>query len=140
MPPLLVVAAALVNEQNEVLLAQRPAHKVMPGLWEFPGGKLEDSETPEVALIRELREELGIIVKIDALEPFWFLSHTYHTLGFHLMMPVWIVRQWEGEPKALEHQAICWKHPLHMAELPMIEADDPLVHRLSQELEVRHRL
>lgn len=130
MNTLLVVAAALINDRNEVLLAQRPPHKPFPGQWEFPGGKLEQDETPETALIRELREELGILVQPQDLEPFWFLSHTYPTLNFHLMMPVWILRRWEGEPKALEHTAICWKHPDDMHEIPMIEADDPLVARL----------
>lgn len=140
MHTLLVVAAALVNEQNEVLLAQRPAHKPMPGLWEFPGGKIERGETADSALIRELKEELGVEVAQTDLEPFWFLSHTYEELDFHLMMPVWIVRRWQGVARALEHQAIAWKHPLHMHDLPMIEADDPLVTRLAQELEVRHRI
>lgn len=140
MKTLLVVASALVNAQNEVLLAQRPAHKSLPGKWEFPGGKVEEGETPEAALIRELREELGVEIAPEALEPFWFLSHTYHEFDFHLMMPVWLIREWSGTPRALEHAAITWKHPLHMHELPLIEADDALVEKLAQELEVQHRL
>lgn len=130
MKTLLVVAAALINGQNEVLLAQRPAHKPLPGQWEFPGGKIEPGETPEQALARELHEELGIKVEEAEMEPFWFLSHTYHDLGFHLMMPTWVVRKWRGDPQALEHQAVKWLHPKLMHTLPMIEADDPLVARL----------
>jgi 8-oxo-dGTP diphosphatase len=130
MNTLLVVAAALINAKNEVLLAQRPAHKPLPGQWEFPGGKLEAGETPEQALVRELHEELGIIVDAKDCEAFWFLSHTYHDLGFHLMMPTWVVRRWQGEARALEHAAIAWLHPRNMHTLPMIEADDPLVARL----------
>lgn len=131
MKTLYVAAAALINERSEVLLAQRPAHKALPGQWEFPGGKIELDETPEAALIRELREELGIEVAAADLEPFWFLSHTYHDLGFHLMMPTWIIHRWQSTPQALEHAAICWMHPDDMHQLPMIEADDPLVARLS---------
>lgn len=135
MKTLLVSAAALVNSRNEVLLAQRPEGKQMAGAWEFPGGKVEPGETPENALIRELHEELGIGIAAKDLEPFWFLSHSYPEFGFHLMMPVWIVRQWQGEAQALEHQAICWKLPSQMHDLTMIEADDPLVARLKAVLE-----
>lgn len=130
MHTLLVVAAALINAKNEVLLAQRPAHKPLPGLWEFPGGKIEPGEIAEDALVRELSEELGIGVQKADMEPFWFLSHTYPEFDFHLMMPVWVIRRWQGEAKALEHAAICWMHPDAMHTLPMIEADDPLVARL----------
>lgn len=132
---LLVVAAALVNEYNEVLVAQRPEGKRLAGSWEFPGGKVEENESPEHALARELHEELGINVAPDALEPFWFLSHDYmEEYGFHLIMPVYLCRQWSGQPEALEHAEIIWKHPSQMHELDMIEADAELIARLSQHL------
>lgn len=128
---LLVAAAALVNPQNEVLLAQRPKGKRLAGRWEFPGGKVEAEESPEAALVRELAEELGITVNPQDLEPFWFLSHDYVAeFGFHLLMPVYIVRRWKGVPEALEHAAITWKRADKMHELPLIEADAELVARL----------
>ena len=128
---LLVVAAALVNPQNEVLLAQRPEGKRLAGKWEFPGGKVEKDESPESALVRELHEELGIEVKATDLEPFWFLSHDYVAqFGFHLLMPVYILRRWQGTPQDLEHAGIAWKRPAAMHDLPMIEADAELVERL----------
>lgn len=131
MKTLLVVAAALINSQNEVLLAQRPEGKRLAGKWEFPGGKVESHESPEVALARELHEELGIEVQPQTCEPFWFLSHDYVAeFGFHLLMPVYLCRRWQGTPKALEHQAIRWIRPSEMHELPMIEADADLVKRL----------
>jgi len=130
---LLVVAAVLINEKNEVLLAQRPKGKMMEGAWEFPGGKVEPGESPEAALIREIREELGIELAQEDLESFWFLSHSYPQ--FHLMMPVWTCRKWQGTPQALEHEDICWMKPSAMRSLPMIEADDPLVERLQLLLE-----
>lgn len=133
MSVLLVVACALVNEKNEVLLAQRPEGKRLAGKWEFPGGKVEKDETPEVALSRELYEELGIGVAPHNLEPFWFLSHDYEAeFGFHLLMPVYLCRVWDGEPKALEHANVCWKSPARMIELDMIEADADLVQKLIQ--------
>ena len=135
MKTLLVVAAALVNEQGEVLLAQRPEGKRLAGKWEFPGGKVELDESPEVALCRELHEELGIIITPSDTEPFWFLSHDYVTqFGFHLLMPVYLCRRWQGEPYAKEHAAITWKRPETMQELPMIEADAELVERLKAAL------
>ena len=130
MPILLVVAAALLNAKGEVLLAQRPEGKQLAGSWEFPGGKVEKGETPEAALYRELREELGIEVAEADCEPFWFLSHPYPEFGFHLLMPVYAVRAWKGEPQALEHAAICWEKPGAMANLNMIEADKGLVEKL----------
>ena len=131
MKNLLVVAAAIVNDKGEVLLAQRPEGKRLAGKWEFPGGKVEEGESPEVALSRELHEELGIITRSDDFEPFWFLSHDYISqFGFHLIMPVYICRKWQGEPTALEHSAISWTYPNNMHTLPMIEADAELVERL----------
>jgi len=128
---LLVVAAALVNSEGAVLLAQRPPGKRLAGKWEFPGGKVEDGETPEHALCRELHEELGIAVDTKMLEPFWFLSHDYVAeFGFHLLMPVYLCRHWQGEPHPKEHTAIIWKHPPDMHDVPMIEADAELVERL----------
>ena len=135
MSVLLVVAAALVNSNNEVLLAQRPQGKRLAGKWEFPGGKVEGMETPEAALSRELHEELGIRITPGSLEPFWFLSHDYQDeFGFHLLMPVYVCRSWQGTPAALEHAAIRWVRPADMGELPMIEADAELVERLKLHL------
>jgi 8-oxo-dGTP diphosphatase len=126
---LLVVAAALVDADGRVLIAQRPEGKSMAGLWEFPGGKIEAFETPEWALIRELREELGIVVKEPCLAPFTFASHNYG--GFHLLMPLYICRRWEGEPRPLQHAAIKWIRPRDLmqdaAEWSMPAADLPLL-------------
>jgi 8-oxo-dGTP diphosphatase len=126
---LLVVAAALVDPDGRVLIAQRPEGKSMAGLWEFPGGKIETSETPEAALIRELREELGIAVKEPCLAPFTFASHSYG--GFHLLMPLYICRRWDGEPKPLSHAALKWIRPRELMrdadKWPMPEADLPLL-------------
>ncbi len=129
MKTVLVVAAALVDDDGRVLLAQRPEGKAMAGLWEFPGGKVEPGETPDDALIRELHEELGITVKKACLAPFVFASHTYD--DFHLLMPLYLIRRWEGEPESREHKALKWLRPLDMrtreAEFPMPPADVPLV-------------
>ena len=131
MKTLLVVCAALINPAGEILLAQRPEGKRLAGKWEFPGGKVEADESPELALCRELHEELGIHVTPQNLEPFWFLSHDYVAeFDFHLLMPVYLCRVWQGEPKALEHMALKWVHASRMQELPMIEADAELVERL----------
>ena len=102
----LVVACALIDPDGRVLIAQRPAGKGMAGLWEFPGGKLDPNEAPEAALIRELKEELGIVVKEACLAPFTFASHRYP--DFHLLMPLYVCRRWEGTPAALEHSALKW--------------------------------
>lgn len=125
MKTVLVVAAALVDSDGRVLIAQRPEGKQLAGLWEFPGGKVEPGETPEIALIRELEEELGIVVKQACLAPFVFASHTYET--FHLLMPLYLIRRWEGEPESKEHKAIKWVRPNDMGNYPMPPADDPLV-------------
>lgn len=133
---LLVVAVALINDNDEVLLAQRPQGKRLAGKWEFPGGKVEADESPEEALIRELREELGIEVLAEDLEPFWFLSHDYRKeFGFHLMMPVYLCRAWAGEPHPKEHSAIIWELPREMHQLDLIEADAELVMRLAEALD-----
>lgn len=122
----LVAACALVDPDGRVLLAQRPAGKNMGGLWEFPGGKMEPGETPEQTLIRELREELGITVKEACLAPFSFASHSY--ADFHLLMPLYICRRWEGIPQVQEeHTAIKWVRPAQLTDYPMPPADVPLV-------------
>lgn len=125
MKMVIVVAAALVDEDGAVLIAQRPEGKALAGLWEFPGGKLEPHETPEQAIIRELEEELGIVVKEACLAPFVFASHSYET--FHLLMPLYLIRRWQGEIVAREHQALKWVKPKHMKDYPMPPADAPLV-------------
>lgn len=125
---LIVVAAALVDAEGRVLLAQRPAHKSLGGLWEFPGGKLEPGESPEAALIREVEEELAVKVEPDALDPFAFASHAYDS--FHLLMPLYVARRWSGEPQPLEAQALAWVKPAAMEAYPMPPADLPLVAKL----------
>ena len=122
---LLVVAAALVDSDGRVLIAQRPVGKNMAGLWEFPGGKVETGERPEDALIRELAEELGITVKEPCLAPFTFASHAYGE--FHLLMPLYICRRWDGTPSPLWHAALRWVRPRDMAGYPMPAADLPLI-------------
>ena len=121
----LVVACALIDPDGRVLVAQRPADKQMGGLWEFPGGKMEPGERPEETLIRELREELAIEVKEPCLAPFSFASHSY--ADFHLLMPLYVCRRWEGTPLALEHQALKWVRPAALKDYPMPPADVPLV-------------
>ncbi len=127
---LFVVAAVLINEKGQILLAQRPEGKRLAGKWEFAGGKVEEGETPEQAMVRELREELSIEVLPENLENFWFLSHAYPEFGFHLLMPVYICRKWQGTPQALEHSALCWEYAKNMYKLDMIEADAELVEKL----------
>jgi 8-oxo-dGTP diphosphatase len=122
---LLVAACALIDADGRVLIAQRPASKNMAGLWEFPGGKLEAGERPEQAVIRELSEELGIAVKEDCLAPFAFASHAYPE--FHLLMPLYVCRKWEGQPCAQQHQALKWVFPANLNAYPMPPADLPLI-------------
>jgi 8-oxo-dGTP diphosphatase len=121
----LVVAAALIDADGRVLLAQRPQEKALGGLWEFPGGKVDPGETPEVALIRELREELGIEVPARCLAPLTFASHAYET--FHLLMPLYACRNWNGEPEAREGQKLTWVRKDRLRDFPMPPADEPLV-------------
>jgi len=124
-PVLLVAACALIDADTRVLLARRPEGKRMAGLWEFPGGKVNPGETPEVALIRELREELGIDVTEACLAPFSFASHAYET--FHLLMPLYLCRRWQGFVRPLEGQALAWVRPDRLGEYDMPAADKPLV-------------
>jgi 8-oxo-dGTP diphosphatase len=124
-PLLLVAAAALVDVDGRVLLCQRPQGKALAGLWEFPGGKVEAGESPEACLIRELEEELGLAVITACLAPFVFASHEYD--DFHLLMPLFLCRRWEGVVKAREHEALAWVKPNAMGDYPMPPADAPLV-------------
>ncbi len=124
-PVVLVVAVALVDADGRVLLTQRPPGKKLAGMWEFPGGKVEANETPEAALLRELREELGLDISAACLAPFAFASHSYD--DFHLLMPLYVCRRWAGQPEGREGQALKWVRPVKMGELPMPPADVPLV-------------
>ena len=124
-----VAACALVDADGRVLLAQRPEGKPMAGLWEFPGGKVEAGETPEQTLIRELEEELGIVVKEACLAPLTFASHTYPE--FHLLMPLYVCRRWDGIVTAREGQKLSWVRPTRLRDYPMPPADVPLVAHLT---------
>jgi 8-oxo-dGTP diphosphatase len=125
LPVVLVVAVALIDADGRVLLAERPAGKPMAGLWEFPGGKLREGETPEAALIRELNEELGIDVTASCLAPLAFASHGYE--DFHLLMPLYVCRRWQGMVTPQEGQRLAWVRPARLADYPMPPADKPLV-------------
>jgi 8-oxo-dGTP diphosphatase len=122
---LLVVACALIDADGRVLIAQRPEGKGMAGLWEFPGGKIEAGERPEQCLIRELKEELGIEVKEACLAPLTFASFAYD--DFHLLMPLYVCRRWEGLVQAHEHQALKWVKAQALRDYPMPPADEPLI-------------
>ena len=124
-PVVLVAAVALVDADGRVLIARRPEGKTMAGLWEFPGGKVAPGETPEEALIRELDEELGIDVAENCLAPFTFASHRYD--GFHLLMPLYVCRVWNGSVRPLEGQALKWVRPVRLGDYPMPPADRPLI-------------
>jgi 8-oxo-dGTP diphosphatase len=124
-----VAACALIDVDGRVLLAQRPEGKSMAGLWEFPGGKIEAGETPEQSLIRELEEELGIIVKEACLAPLTFASHSYP--DFHLLMPLYVCRRWDGTVTAREGQQLAWVRPNRLRDYPMPPADVPLVAHLT---------
>ena len=125
MKVVLVSAVALIDIDGRVLLAQRPEGKSMAGLWEFPGGKVEPGETPEAALIRELQEELGIDTWASCLAPLTFASHGYP--DFHLLMPLFACRKWEGTPHSREGQTLKWVKPSKLRDFPMPEADIPLI-------------
>ena len=125
MKTLLVTAVALIDKDGRVLLAQRPEGKSLAGLWEFPGGKVEAGETPELALIRELEEELGINTWESCLAPLTFASHSYD--DFHLLMPLFACRKWEGIPEPRENQVLKWVKPKDMGSYPMPPADIPLI-------------
>ena len=122
---LLVVACALIDADGRILIAQRPEGKGMAGLWEFPGGKVEAGESPEATLIRELDEELGIAVKPACLAPLTFASFAYEK--FHLLMPLYVCRRWDGLVVAKEHAALRWVRPQNLRDFPMPPADEPLI-------------
>ena len=122
---MLVAAGALVDVDGRVLIARRPPGKAMAGLWEFPGGKVHEGETPEIALIRELQEEIGVDTRQSCLAPIAFASHTYD--DFHLLMPLFACRVWQGTPQPLEGQELAWVRPARLGDYPMPPADIPLV-------------
>ena len=122
---ILVAAVALIDRDGRILLAKRREEKFLGGLWEFPGGKLEPGETPEDALVRELREELGIETWDNCLAPLTFASHGYNS--FHLLMPLFVCRKWEGIPRPLEHQCIAWVGAGQLRNYPMPPADRPMI-------------
>lgn len=124
-PLLLVVACALIDADNRVLIAQRPAGKSLAGLWEFPGGKIEPGEPPETGLIRELKEELGITTWVSCLAPLSFASHAYE--DFHLLMPLYVCRKWEGQPVSRENQPLKWVRAKNLRDFQMPPADEPLI-------------
>lgn len=124
-PLLLVAAIALIDADGRVLIARRPAGKAMAGLWEFPGGKVHEGETPEAALVREVHEELGIDTRRSCLAPIAFASHAYD--DFHLLMPLYACRTWAGTVAAQEGQELAWVRPVRLADYPMPPADAPLV-------------
>jgi 8-oxo-dGTP diphosphatase len=125
----LVAACALVDADGRVLIAQRPLGKSMAGLWEFPGGKVEAGERPEQSLIRELKEELGIVVKQECLAPLTFASHLYP--DFYLLMPLYVCRRWEGFVEPREQQRLKWVRPNELRNFPMPPADEPLISHLT---------
>ncbi len=129
-PVIYVAAAVLMQENGEILIAQRPKGKSMAGLWEFPGGKIEADETPEQALIRELQEELHITCSTEHMQPINFVSYDYGE--FHLFMPFWLVTHWQGEVIPQENQAIRWIKPTELENFPMPPADKPLISMINR--------
>ncbi len=125
LPVVTVVAVALLDADARILLAQRPAHKHLGGLWEFPGGKVEPGETPEAALVRELHEELGVDIRASCLAPLSFVSHSYEK--FHLLMPLYVCRQWRGRVTAKEGQQLAWVRAERLRDYAMPPADEPLI-------------
>ncbi|MAO92167.1 MAG: 8-oxo-dGTP diphosphatase MutT [Rhodospirillaceae bacterium] len=128
MKTLLVVAVALLDKDGRILLSKRPEGKKLAGLWEFPGGKVDPGETPERALIRELQEELGIDTRASCLAPIGFASHAYE--DFHLLMPLYVCRVWQGTPQGREGQELAWVRPQRLGDYPMPPADIPLIAQL----------
>ena len=124
----LVAACALIDADGRVLIAQRPEGKSMAGLWEFPGGKVEANERPEQTVIREMHEELGVTIEESSLSPFAFASHAYPE--FHLLMPLFLCRRWEGAITPREGQSVAWVTPKDLANYPMPPADAPLIPKL----------
>ncbi len=127
-PVIYVAAGIMVNEQGEILVAQRPKGKSMEGFWEFPGGKIEEGEIPENALVREFKEELNVTIKVESLDAITFMSYDYEK--FHLFMPVWAIYEWKGEIKSNEGQNIAWIKPYELSNLPMPPADIPIVGKM----------
>lgn len=132
LPLMHVAAVALLDTDNRLLIAQRPEGKRMAGLWEFPGGKIEEGESPEHALMRELDEELGITTRPCCFSPIAFASHAYE--DFHLLMPVFVCRVWDGIPQSKENQALKWVKPIDLYDYPMPPADIPLIAQLMDNL------
>ena len=122
---LLVAAVALIDADGRVLLAQRPPGKMLAGLWEFPGGKVEPGETPEETIVREVREEIGVETKVACLAPLTFASHSYD--DFHLLMPLYVCRRFTGIAAPREGQALKWVKPVRLRDYPMPPADAPLI-------------
>ena len=132
LPIVLVAAVVLVDADNKILLAKRPAGKSMAGLWEFPGGKVKEGETPEFALARELHEELAIETRECCFTPLGFASHSYD--DFHLMMPLYACRMWQGNPQPVEGQELTWVNKMDLAKYDMPPADIPLIHQIQDRL------
>ncbi len=127
-PVVYVAAGIMVNQQGKILVAERPKGKSMEGFWEFPGGKIEEGEIPEEALIREFKEELNITIKPEGLDPITFMSYDYEK--FHLFMPVWAIYEWAGEVKGNEGQNLAWIEAYQLSDLPMPPADIPMIGKM----------